>query len=129
MSQALSTLHPNFPLNLEDLQKNLSIPKRRHIWDLELGALNVASDSEDNSKKTQKHPEGTQVEYISVEVLLADYRKLMLLSDLLNDWCSNRIVGVHFIGYCQFISDVFMMIQILRLTDFDVATVMWYECR
>jgi hypothetical protein len=64
--------------------------------------------------------------YTSSEQLIQDYVKLMLASDLLNKWCSYRIIGVHTIGYCQFVADVFMMIQLLRLPEMDLPAVLWF---
>jgi hypothetical protein len=72
-----------------------------------------------------KNPNVIYSEYLMDEII-SDYKKLMLCSDLLNSWCSYRIIFIHTIGYCQFITDVFIMIQLLRLPEMDLTAVMWF---
>lgn len=102
MSRAMKAMKANFPLRMEDMKETKIIPRANRVWDMDLGSL--------LTMKQQKIPRKTRqvVEYRSsynIETLLSDYERLMLASDLLNGWCSYRIVGVHCIGYIQFITE------------------------
>ncbi|CAL8142560.1 unnamed protein product [Orchesella dallaii] len=61
-----------------------------------------------------------------IEKLILDYKKLMLISDRFNSWVSYKIVFLHTCGYCQFISDVFVAMQILKMPDTGFADVWFY---
>ncbi len=50
----------------------------------------------------------------SVEQLVFDYKQLMLITERFNDWMAYKSLVIHVAGYCQFISDVFVLIQILK---------------
>lgn len=78
---------------------------------------------EDQNNNGQGHK--SQLNY-GIDGLILDYKKLMLISELLNSWCSYRIIGIHTIGYCQFITDVFIMIQLAKLPHTDWVAVMWF---
>ncbi|XP_035705858.1 uncharacterized protein LOC118435003 [Folsomia candida] len=92
-----------------------------------IGASNNNNKIEGNRKNiTDLGAVCTNSSYYNVYDVIADYKKLMLASDLLNSWCSYRIIGIHTIGYSQFITDVFIMIQLAKLPNTDWSAVMWF---
>lgn len=50
----------------------------------------------------------------TIEQLVFDYRQLMMITERFNDWIAYKSLVIHIVGYCQFISDVFVLIQILK---------------
>lgn len=57
--------------------------------------------------------EGTEKPY-SLEELIFDYRQITIVTDRLNEWMAYKILFFHIISYCQFVSNVFVGMQILR---------------
>lgn len=51
----------------------------------------------------------------SIDQLIFDYKQLMIISEQFNSWISYKIVFLHACGYCQFISDVFVAMQVLKI--------------
>lgn len=50
----------------------------------------------------------------SVDQLVFDYKQLMIITERFNDWLAWKTLVIHVAGYCQFISDVFVLIQVLK---------------
>ncbi len=73
-----------------------------------------------NSGNNEKHAVTIKVtrakmSHYSINKILFDYKQLMILTERYNDWVSYKTIFLHVCGYCQFISDVFLAVQILRL--------------
>ncbi len=66
---------------------------------IKIGYLNISS------KKCEGY---------SVEQLVFDYKQLMIITERINDWLAWKTLVIHVCGYCQFISDVFVLIQVLK---------------
>lgn len=56
-----------------------------------------------------------KMSHYSINKILFDYKQLMIITEMYNDWVSYKTIFLHVCGYCQFISDVFLAVQILRL--------------
>lgn len=70
-------------------------------------------------------PIATIRRYEKMEDIIFDYKQLMLINDLYNSWVSYKLVFLHVCGYCQFISDVFLAVQVLRLPQTGILDI-WY---
>ncbi|ODM89434.1 hypothetical protein Ocin01_17248 [Orchesella cincta] len=51
----------------------------------------------------------------NVEMLLLDYKQLMIVCNQLNGWIAYKTLFLHVCGGCQFVSDVFAATHILKL--------------
>lgn len=76
-------------------------------------SLKISKQSEFSLK--QNRLTGTNGFYHNVHELIFDYRILTLISEQFNHWVSYKIVFLHACGYCQFISDVFVAMQVLKM--------------
>lgn len=84
---------------LESERKNES-KLRKNNGNTEMHAINVAP---------------AKMSHYTIEKILFDYKQLMIITELYNNWVSYKTIFLHVCGYCQFISDVFLAVQILRL--------------
>lgn len=50
----------------------------------------------------------------TVDKLKLDYQQLILITDRFNEWVAYKVLAIHVCSYCQFISDVFVAIQVLK---------------
>lgn len=62
----------------------------------------------------------------SLEDVMMEYRKLTIWSDRINDYGSYNFLVIHGLAYCQMVSDVFVMIQLLRMPETDVVSVVFF---
>jgi hypothetical protein len=58
--------------------------------------------------------------------LIMEYRKMIIYSDRINDFASYNFLVIHVLAYCQMISDVFVMIQLLRMPETDVVSIIFF---
>lgn len=58
-----------------------------------------------------------------VNDMLFYYKQLMLVNSLYNSWVGYKMVFLHICGYCQFISDVFVAVQVLRLNGTGIQDI------
>lgn len=59
----------------------------------------------------------------SIELLLDDYQRLTLITQQYNMFASYKTFFLHACGYCQFIADVFLAVQVLRLPGTNVLDI------
>lgn len=83
--------------------------KRKYIWKRKLNPETKVS--------------GTDYDIMT---LLWDYQRLMLATNSFNSWCGLLMGGTMGSNYSQFVSDVFMMIQLLKEPDVDTLGVFFY---
>ncbi len=96
--------------SIGDLRRDASIPfKRKWVWRRKL------------NPKT-KVP-GTDYDIMT---LLHDYRKMTIGTNSFNSWCGRLMGGTMGSNYSQFVTDVFMMIQLLKEPDTDMLGVAFY---
>ncbi len=60
------------------------------------------------------HKNSDDAEVYSLDKLIFDYKQITIVTDQLNDWVAYKILAFHMSVYVQFISDVFVAIQILK---------------
>jgi len=58
--------------------------------------------------------------------LIADYRKVMIAAQAHNRWIGKLMGGAQAANYAQFVSDVFMLIQLLKEPDVDYFGLSFY---
>ncbi|CAL8142555.1 unnamed protein product [Orchesella dallaii] len=98
MTESLNSLYKNEPENLQRLSGKMYL----------------------NPKKISP---GTEY---NIERLIFDYKQLILISDRFNEWVAYKVLAVHGCSYCQFISDVFVAIQVLKLPGTGFMDVWFY---
>lgn len=62
----------------------------------------------------------------SIEDIMLEYKKLTIWSDRINDYASYNFLTIHGLAYCQMVSDVFVMIQLLRMAETDVVSIIFF---
>jgi len=61
-----------------------------------------------------------------IMTLLHDYEKMTLATNAFNSWAGKLMGGIMGSNYSQFVSDVFMMIQLLKEPETDMLAVFFY---
>ncbi|CAL8068454.1 unnamed protein product [Orchesella dallaii] len=61
----------------------------------------------------------------SIDAIISDYKKLKLICDQQNQFLSYRTLFLHGCGYLQFIADVFLAVQVLRLDGTGIMDI-WF---
>jgi len=62
----------------------------------------------------------------TIITLLQDYKKVMIAAKEFNAWVGKIMAGTNMSNYGQFISDVFMMIQLLKEPETDLLSVLFF---
>lgn len=60
-----------------------------------------------------------------IEILLDEYQRLALITEQYNKFASYKTFFLHACGYCQFVADVFLAAQVLKLPGTNVLDI-WY---
>lgn len=58
--------------------------------------------------KPRRKASGSKPHSNSANAIIMEYRKLIIFSDQLNNYASYNFITIHFLAYCQMISDVFV---------------------
>lgn len=62
----------------------------------------------------------------ALEDIMIEYKKLIIWSDRINEYASYNFLTIHGLAYCQMVSDVFVMIQLLRMPETDVVSIIFF---
>lgn len=92
----------------------ISLINDAEIWD---------TDSLSRDRKASSLP---KINSSPLNSIITEYRKLTIFSDQLNDYASYNFLVIHVLAYCQMISDVFVMIQLLRMPETDVVGIIFF---
>lgn len=65
-------------------------------------------------RKSNKSSIRKESKVYTVDKLKLDYQQLILITDRFNEWVAYKVLAIHVCSYCQFISDVFVAIQVLK---------------
>lgn len=67
-----------------------------------------------------------KIEPDEMEFLMLDYKKIMLATSSFNDFVGKWMGGIVLTLYVQFVSDVFIMVQLLKQTGIDFLAVSFF---
>lgn len=99
-----------------------------------LKSLSARNSVNSNSKNTSLNEQDEQMQIYrmkgslltALEDVMIEYKKLTIWCDRINDYASYNFLTIHGLAYCQMVSDVFVMIQLLRMPETDVVSIIFF---
>ncbi|CAL8074777.1 unnamed protein product [Orchesella dallaii] len=103
--------------------------KRNRLVKFQHGSSAVEKQNANHviSVESRDQRTGNAIKWVnSLDDIMMEYKKLIIWSDRINDYASYNFLVIHGLAYMQMISDVFVMIQLLRMPETDVIGIIFF---